>query len=293
MIQTQREAVVRDTVQNREANQTTLAAAERAAAALIGELGCQKVYVFGSLTGRGAAPFGPRSDVDLAVEGLASEKYWRAWEVVERELPPGLDFDLVRLEDAVPSLASHVQTTGVSLVGDAAVTFGTIPLEVEDGLSMDVRRAVRAADLENELSELDQLTLELAQLPPADTAAPTTLELRAAGSILHDYYNGAERIFERIATTIDAGLPGGPNWHADLLDRRSHPIPEVRPTVISSDLRQGLGDYLRFRHLFRNFYGSRLRWPLLRPLVDGLPSTHRQFSTDVRGFIAFLRDQTA
>ncbi|HEY8884396.1 MAG TPA: hypothetical protein VIO35_03715, partial [Chloroflexota bacterium] len=64
---------------------------------------------------------------------------------------------------------------------------------------------------------------------------PTSLELRAAGSILHDFYNGVERVFERIATAIDQDLPSAPNWHVDLLDRMAYPIPEVRPAVISSD----------------------------------------------------------
>ncbi len=117
---------------------------------------------------------------------------------------------------------------------------------------------------------------------------PTSLELRAAGSILHDFYNGVERIFERIATAIDQDLPSAPNWHVDLLDRMAYPIPEVRPAVISSDLRQRLSDYLRFRHLFRNIYGRELRWDLLRSLADGLPEVHRAFTIAVQEFSGFL-----
>lgn len=30
---------------------------------------------------------------------------------------------------------------------------------------------------------------------------------------LHSFYNGLERLFEAIATTIDNHLPGGSNWH--------------------------------------------------------------------------------
>ena len=33
-------------------------------------------------------------------------------------------------------------------------------------------------------------------------------------------------------------------------------IPEVRPAVIDRDLARTLGEYLRFRHVFRNVYGG-------------------------------------
>ena len=68
----------------------------------------------------------------------------------------------------------------------------------------------------------------------------------------------------------------------------AYPIPEVRPAVISSDLRQRLSDYLRFRHLFRNIYGRELRWDLLRSLADGLPEVHRAFTIAVQEFSGFL-----
>ena len=153
---------------------------------------------------------------------------------------------------------------------------------------MKPRFAALAADLNNELRQLDQLLLELTTLRQRLPDPPTTVELRAAGSILHDFYNGAERLFERIATAIDSSVPTGPNWHDELLSRVAYPIPDVRPAVISDALRQRLSDYLRFRHLFRTVYGRELRWDLLRPLVDDLPDVHRELSADVRSFAGFL-----
>src|ERR1700682_2411272 len=139
---------------------------------------------------------------------------------------------------------------------------------------MEPRFAALAADLDSELRQVDQLVQELAMLSQRLPDPPTTVELRAAGSILHDFYNGAERLFERVATAIDSNVPAGQNWHVELLSRMPYPIPDVRPAVISDALRQRLGDYLRFRHLFRNIYGSGLRWELLRPLGNDLPRVH-------------------
>lgn len=153
---------------------------------------------------------------------------------------------------------------------------------------MEPKFAAIAADLENELTQLDQLLDELATLRQQLSSPPTSLELRAAGSILHDFYSGTERLFERVATAIDSSLPTGSNWHVELLDRMSYPIPGVRPSVISDDVRQRLSDYLRFRHVFRNVYGRQLRWSLLRPLADELPDVQRQLSADVRAFIAYV-----
>jgi predicted nucleotidyltransferase len=44
---------------------------------LVGEFGASRVYLFGSLAREGR--FHERSDVDLAVEGIAPERFFKAW----------------------------------------------------------------------------------------------------------------------------------------------------------------------------------------------------------------------
>jgi hypothetical protein len=153
----------------------------------------------------------------------------------------------------------------------------------------EARLATLAADLEHELTQLDALGDELALLRTRLPDPPTSIELRAAGSITHDFYSGVERMFRRIATVIDGDLPSGPNWHAELLERMSYPIADLRPAVISSDVRLRLEDYLRFRHVFRHIYGHALRWELLSPLVETTPDVHRALTQQVREFTLFLR----
>ena len=93
------------------------AAAQRCGQILVRRFGASRVYLFGSLTGRAATPFGPRSDIDLAVEGLAPECYWEALGAVEAELPRGRRMDLVRLEDAHSALRERVLCSGEILSG--------------------------------------------------------------------------------------------------------------------------------------------------------------------------------
>jgi hypothetical protein len=151
------------------------------------------------------------------------------------------------------------------------------------------RFAALAADLEVEIGELVRLEPELARLAPRLEREHDTLDLRAAGSILHDFYSGVERIFERIAVEIDGGAPGGHDWHVALLRRMSVSIDTVRPAVISPETAATLDEYLRFRHVFRNVYGRQLRWERLEPLVNGLATTAGQTFDEIRGFAAWLR----
>ena len=71
---------------------------------------------------------------------------------------------------------------------------------------------------------------------------------------LHGFYSGVERIFEDIARTVDGNIPSGPDWHIGILVQMSTEVSELRPPVISSDLRYMLDEYRGFRHVVRNIY---------------------------------------
>lgn len=83
---------------------------------LVREFGAKRVYLFGSLLDEELVH--DRSDIDLAVEGLAGKVYFKALAGVWELLPAGVDLDLVLLERAWPGLARRVESEGVLL--DAA-----------------------------------------------------------------------------------------------------------------------------------------------------------------------------
>jgi len=60
-----------------------------------------------------------------------------------------------------------------------------------------------AAEIESELAALAALGEEFANTPKGDE----TYSVRARGSILHDFYNGVERVFLRIARELNGGVP--------------------------------------------------------------------------------------
>ncbi len=85
-------------------------AARRAAGLLAERYGVRKVILFGSLAWRR-----PRlaSDIDLAVEGLAPERFFRADAELAREIP--IPVDLKLLGECPPMLRRRIETEGVVL----------------------------------------------------------------------------------------------------------------------------------------------------------------------------------
>lgn len=141
-------------------------------------------------------------------------------------------------------------------------------------------------------AELRQLALVLAEVELAlrdfSATVPPPRELRGIGAIVHDFYTGAEHIFEKIAVETDGGVPHGSGWHRELLESMALDLPRLRPPVISRGTLKLLEEVLRFRHLFRNVYGFELEWVRLGPLLARVPTCWAAFNADLQEFLAFL-----
>ncbi len=79
---------------------------------LVDHFRVRRVVLFGSLAG---GQVHEHSDIDLAVEGLAPEEYWKA--LVQLSDLAGAGVDLVCLENAAPSLRRRVERHGEVLFG--------------------------------------------------------------------------------------------------------------------------------------------------------------------------------
>jgi hypothetical protein len=141
-----------------------------------------------------------------------------------------------------------------------------------------------AREIELEIESINRLRSELASAPAGDD----TFALRARGSILHDFYTGVERVFVRLAEEINGGVPRGDQWHRQLVQDMAIAIPDVRPAVISTALAEELGEFLRFRHVFRNVYGFVLQADRLGSLQKKMPGVLEWFVTEIRVFLAWL-----
>jgi len=117
---------------------------------------------------------------------------------------------------------------------------------------------------------------------------PSNYILRAAGSILHDFYTGIEKIFENIAKEVDRRIPLGEEWHSELLHQMTLDIKGLRPPVISTNIEKILREYLGFRHLFRKRYGFELDWQRMKRLLLKIPQVLSGLEKEIEIFFKTL-----
>lgn len=147
---------------------------------------------------------------------------------------------------------------------------------------VDIKKLKELVD--TELNNLERLSKEMNEFLSGSKEEKSTIEIRAAGSILHDFYCGIEKIFERVATVMDNHVPFGMNWHTDLLLQMGKTIEGIRDRVISEKLIKNLKEFLRFRHLFRRLYGFELKWDRIKPLCTELEDVLTDFKKEIEGF---------
>ncbi len=224
------------------------------------DFGATKVVLFGSMLS--ASDIHMASDIDLAVWDLPAEKYFAA---LGRLLTStrNFDIDLVRIEEAPPSLQSYLLKDG--LVLDSALNLAPIlnnMLEHEYPLSNHRRMASYSILVSRIRRILSELAAEYDYAQSQALLAQETQQdiyWTAVGLSLHSFYTGLEKAFEQIADKVDAGLDTkSEQWHKALLDQMALDVPGVRPPVIDESAYQYLEKYLSFRHVIRSHYTHRL-----------------------------------
>ena len=86
--------------------------APQAAQQLKTRFGATQVILFGSLARQDS--FHRRSDIDLVVEGIKSQDFWRAWSALD-ELGTEFEIDLIDLETASSALRQEIEREGIKL----------------------------------------------------------------------------------------------------------------------------------------------------------------------------------
>lgn len=232
------------------------------------EFGVKAAYVFGSL--RGDSPWHSQSDIDIAVEGLELSQYWEALRTLDKLLPEGLNLDLVMLEGSRPELV--VRAKG------------------EFKLPEDNMEAMRS-EIELELTNLERLVSKTESALKRYQQPPDEIEIGGIGKYVHDFYNSAERIFERIVIRLGSNLPVGEHWHITLLEQMEIEVHSQRPAVIDHELSLQLLKYLKFRHRFRHIYADELQWDKLHPLAIELSQTLETLREQISRFLDSIKKE--
>jgi predicted nucleotidyltransferase len=244
------------------------AVAERCARVLKDLFGAKQVIPFGSVVGQ--SPWHEGSDLDLAVEGLSSEALQEAEKELEAMVPLWLEVDLVPLERVYPEVRIHI--LGEKPMPDDLYLALKARLE-DEGVSLErIARGVEAA--------LDRVGEQ-----------PDEFAIRAVASYVEDFYKGCERICERVAVTLDSGLPQGERWHQELLGQMGEPGERGRPRLFEGSLLLELDEYRRFRHRIRHMYGYELEAEQVLTLARGVKSILERVEAAVGTFNAWLEEQ--
>lgn len=154
---------------------------------------------------------------------------------------------------------------------------------------MNSQAAILCARIDTELTELKLVVSRTLQAWDKAIKQEDDFYLDSVALNLHAFYSGLERIFEKLASTVDREVPTAANWHQELLAQMQTEIPSVRPAVISSQLKESLEEYRGFRHVVRNVYSYHLKPEKLKFLVNNLESTFGLASEELTLFGDFLK----
>lgn len=150
--------------------------------------------------------------------------------------------------------------------------------------------AILAARVRTDLRELSFLVERAKQGWEKAQSRNDDYYLDGVALNLHGFYSGLEKIFEKIAATVDGSVPTAANWHQELLNQMSMEIPQVRPAVISEELRDMLEDYRGFRHVVRNVYTYHLNPEKMERLIAKIDSVLKKLTSEVSAFATFLQE---
>jgi hypothetical protein len=111
---------------------------------------------------------------------------------------------------------------------------------------------------------------------------------RAVASFMTDFYLCAESIFTAIALQLDDNAPRGRTWHKRLIAGMALEVPGVRPAVITPELAAAIMEFLVFRHVVPQAYGSVFEEEQLAALHGRFRQTSERFAREIAAFRTFL-----
>ena len=265
--------------------------AYQVATLLYEQFGATQVVVFGSLT----EPIGftNRSDIDIAVSGLSTDDYDKAWKIV-MDFKSGFKIDFINFDTSKGLFRERIKYQAIPIEkGSHSGLWQTLyehlhrqvfPTEEGDIYEMNRKRLTQRINDELDKIEgtLERIHRGLEKIEEVPIDVTEFIENTIATD-LADIYNGIERIFERIAREVDTLMPTGSRWHKNLLAQMAEKRPERCP-VISENTRRELEELLEFRHKVNNIYGRELKYEKTIPHAKSIETLLANVSQDLNTF---------
>ena len=116
---------------------------------------------------------------------------------------------------------------------------------------------------------------------------PDFIEKSAAGSFLHSFYNGIEKLAILIYKGINEKIPNDIKWHKKLLEKTFNSTKNY-PILFNNEYKIQLQDYMEFRHFFRHTYGYNINIEKLKPLINNAEILWEKIRNDINKFLESL-----
>lgn len=259
----------KDIIALKQRKQQALQIAEQCTQILKQEYNAEEVILFGSL--RGDSPWHWDSDLDLAVKGISDDVFWNARSKIEKIMPDWLKFDLVTLEQVPLQVRNRILQVN--------------PMPKNKYLALKTH-------IEDEMLALDKTIEIMNTLLIQQSTIPEIALIPALAGYLADFYTGCERISERVAVTLDGGLPKGSNWHELLLTQMANSGGDNRPPLWDNSLLLELNEYRKFRHIERHLYKIDLQANRVLNLSENILPTFDKIKVAIAIFNQWLENQT-
>ena len=136
--------------------------------------------------------------------------------------------------------------------------------------------------------ELSEQVQEFAEEVPVYDVYSKNPYIYAVAMNLQHFYTSLESSFKRVVKEMEGSPPNGESWHRELLEQVTLEIEEVRPALISENIKKKLDELRRFRHVVIHGYEYELDWSQIKPLVKSLDDIIPQLKKDYQEFKNFL-----
>ena len=265
--------------QNRKVDEALLQrawqTAHRVAVMLYEDFEATQVAVFGSLTKRES--FSKWSDIDIAVWGIPSDKYFRAvWEA--EDISRLFKLDLIDFESCKGLFRKRIESQAVS---------------IGKGETYPVDQSQLIQDISDEREKIERsisgIKKALRRIETAPTEYRIAIEVTMAKRV-SDCYMGMENIFRQIALEVDLCLPNGSREHKELLAQMAKPYAK-RPPVISKTTFKNLQEFLAFRYLFIRFDTDELDYQKTKQKAKQITMLFGNIFAELDVFSAWLKRQ--
>ena len=118
---------------------------------------------------------------------------------------------------------------------------------------------------------------------------PSEEKLIVTAYRLHNLYAAFENIFRNVALAFENTLDDRAGWHRQLLERMRLDLSPVRPALIDGAAFEAFDELLRFRHLFRSAYGTRLDAARLSLVLAAAQRLRPIYPAQIEHFLDYVR----